>query len=64
MLCMRTPARLQDRELHEELEKLSDVPRSEYAYQLGGGVRVIGHSNMQSPLFIGSWGESVAVFEG
>lgn len=56
--------RHQDRELHEELEKLSGVTPSEYAYQLGGGVRVIGHSTTQHPLFIGSWGESVAAFEG
>lgn len=64
-----SPHRLQDRELHEELEKLTDLGPSEYAYQLGGGCRIVLGGQDEAhierrPISIASRGESVAAFEG
>jgi len=67
----RSPADWQDRELHEELEKLTDLSPSEYGYQLGGGCRVVKQPEVAAsgaagnhPVYLASFGESVAAFEG
>jgi hypothetical protein len=55
----------QDKELHEELEKLTPGSgSSQYMYQLGGGCRVVLGGAAKQPIHIASWGESVAAFEG
>eukprot|EP00195_Chlamydomonas_chlamydogama_P002977 CAMPEP_0202921720 /NCGR_PEP_ID=MMETSP1392-20130828/77544_1 /ASSEMBLY_ACC=CAM_ASM_000868 /TAXON_ID=225041 /ORGANISM="Chlamydomonas chlamydogama, Strain SAG 11-48b" /LENGTH=476 /DNA_ID=CAMNT_0049615309 /DNA_START=168 /DNA_END=1598 /DNA_ORIENTATION=+ len=64
-----------DKELHEELEKLTSAGPSSYAYQLGGGCRVVhdtgdGHGKCASSgapaqhIVMASCGETVAAFQG
>eukprot|EP00798_Chlamydomonas_sp_ICE-L_P020938 gene20938-27786_t len=54
-----------DKELHEELEKLTNVEPSTYFYQLGGGCRIIGPTEDGDALLTSACvGDSVAAFKG
>lgn len=54
-----------DKELHEELEKLTDAGPSTFLYQLGGGCRIVGSSGSGgAPMSSACVGDSVAAFQG
>ncbi|KAG1670023.1 hypothetical protein FOA52_011179 [Chlamydomonas sp. UWO 241] len=58
-----------ERELHEELSQLTDLGPSIYAYQTGGGCRVVERAaatgpHAKHPVYIASYGGCVCVFEG